>query len=146
MSPLTSVKHFHLTPAALLKSLLIAGGAFMLMGTVTALWQNPFFTRMTPTSGYEYWLLTAESILIGLYFAVPKAVVSGTCSTVGGVLGFLGIACPVCNKILLLLFGSGLLLSYFEPIRLYVGIVGIILLAIAVQRKLSFSTMQALAG
>ncbi len=137
------MKHVHLTPAALRTSLLIAGGAFVLIGTVTALWQNPFFTRMTPTSGYEYWLLTAESILLGLYFSIPKAVASGTCSTVGGVLGFLGIACPVCNKLLLLLFGSGLLLSYFEPIRLYVGIVGILLLAFAVQRRLASLTLQA---
>ncbi len=137
------MKHVHLTPATLLKFLLIAGGAFVLMGTVTALWQNPFFTRMTPTSGYEHWLLAAESVLLGLYFAVPKAVAAGTCSTVGGVLGFLGIACPVCNKLLVLLFGSGLLLSYFEPIRLYVGLAGILLLAFAVQRKFAFLTIPA---
>jgi len=137
------MKQFPLTSAQLLKALLITGVAFVLMGTVTALWQNPFFTRMTPTSGYEYWLLTAESVLLGLYFGIPKAVVAGTCSTLGGVLGFLGIACPVCNKILLLLFGSGLLLSYFEPIRLYVGIIGILLLAFAVQRKFSFLLIHA---
>ncbi len=135
------MKKFPFSSAALLKSLLIAGGAFVLMGTVTALWQNPFFTRMTPTSGYEYWLLIAESVLLGLYFGIPKAVAATACSTVGGVLGFLGIACPVCNKILLLLFGSGLLLSYFEPIRLYVGLIGIVLLGFAVQRKLSFLTI-----
>lgn len=140
------MKQFPFSSTVLLKSLLIAGGAFVLMGTVTALWQNPFFTRMTPTSGYEYWLLVAESILLGFYFGIPKAVAAATCSTVGGVLGFLGIACPVCNKILLLLFGSGLLLTYFEPIRLYVGLIGIALLIFAVQRKLAFLTIQVEAG
>ena len=123
-------------------TLLIAAGTFVLFGTVTALWQNPFFTRMTPVSGYEYWLLTAESLLIGAYMAIKRPKHAGTCSTVGGVLGFLGIACPVCNKLLLLLFGSTLLLTYFEPIRLYVGILGIVLLAVAVYRKLGFLTMQ----
>lgn len=140
------MKKLPFSSTALLKSLLIAGGAFVLMGTVTALWDNPFFTRMTPTSGYEYWLLIAESVLLGLYFGIPKAVAASTCSTVGGVLGFLGIACPVCNKILLFLFGSGLLLSYFEPIRLYVGLIGIVLLGIAVRRKLLFLTVGVVAG
>lgn len=51
---------------------------------------------------------------------------------VGGVLGFLGVACPVCNKILLLLFGGELLLTYFEPVRLYVAAVGTAILAVAV--------------
>ena len=123
-------------------TLLIAAGTFVLFGTVTALWQNPFFTRMTPVSGYEYWLLTAESLFIGAYMAIKRSKHAGTCSTVGGVLGFLGIACPVCNKLLLLLFGSTLLLTYFEPIRLYVGILGIVLLAVAVQRKLALLTVR----
>ena len=131
------MKQFPLTPKESAKSLLIAGGAFVLIGTVTALWHNPFFTRMTPTSGYELWLLLAESLLLGAYLGTDRTKQTGTCSTIGGVLGFLGIACPVCNKILLLLFGSTLLLSYFEPIRLYVGIVGVLLLAFAVYKKLS---------
>lgn len=134
------MKRFRFSSSVLLKFLLIAGAAFVLIGTVTALWQNPFFTRMTPTSGYEYWLLIAESILLGLYFGIPKAAAATTCSTVGGALGFLGIACPVCNKILLLLFGSGLLLSFFEPIRPYIGLLGIGLLVFAVQRKLLILT------
>jgi hypothetical protein len=54
----------------------------------------------------------------------------------GGILGFLGVACPVCNKLLLAIFGSGVLLSYFEPIRLYVGLLGVAALAWAVWRKL----------
>ena len=82
------------------------------------------------------------ALLIGTYMAIKRSKHAGTCSTVGGVLGFLGIACPVCNKLLLLLFGSTLLLTYFEPIRLYVGILGIVLLAVAVYRKFGFLTMQ----
>lgn len=134
------MKQFPLTGKESTKSLLIAAGTFVLIGTVTALWANPLFTRMTPTSGYEYWLLIAESLLVGLYFGMRKPVTTKTCGTVGGILGFLGIACPVCNKLLLFLFGSGLLLSYFEPIRLYVGIIGILLLAFSVQRNLFFLT------
>jgi hypothetical protein len=55
---------------------------------------------------------------------------------VGGVIGFLGVACPVCNKVLLLLFGGELLLTYFEPVRLYVAAAGAAILALAVVFKL----------
>jgi hypothetical protein len=53
----------------------------------------------------------------------------------GGVLGFLGIACPVCNKVLLLLFGGELLLTYYEPIRIYVAALGVAVAALAVGRE-----------
>ena len=135
------MKRFPLTAKEIFLSFLVAGGAFVLMGTMTALWKNPFFTRMTPTSGYELWLLVAESLLLGFYFGIRRSKEKGTCSTVGGVLGFLGIACPVCNKILLLLFGSTFLLSYFEPVRLYVGLLGISLLSYGLYRKLSLPVL-----
>lgn len=120
----------------LISSALIAVPSFVAIGTVTALWANPFFTRMTPTSGYEFWLLIAESLMLGLYFGLQKPVKKNTCSTFGGILGFLGIACPVCNKLFLYLFGATFLLSYFEPVRLYVGLAGIVLLAWALYQKL----------
>lgn len=53
----------------------------------------------------------------------------------GAIIGFLGIACPVCNKVLVLLIGSALLLEYFEPVRLYVALAGAVLLAAAVWIK-----------
>jgi hypothetical protein len=124
----------------ILQSLLIAVGVFILFGTVTALWRNPFFTRMTPVVGYEFVLLALESILMGLYFGVKRSACAVKTSRTGSVLGFLGIACPVCNKILLLLFGAGFLLTYFEPVRLYVGLLGIGLLLFALNKKLSLPT------
>ncbi len=47
-------------------------------------------------------------------------------------MGFVGVACPVCNKILLLLFGGELLLTYFEPVRIYVAATGVLVLGVAV--------------
>lgn len=54
----------------------------------------------------------------------------------GAVIGFLGIACPVCNKVLVFLVGSTLLLEYFEPVRPYVALGGVALLALAIRLKL----------
>lgn len=120
-----------------LQALFIAVGVFVLFGTVTALWKNPFFTRMTPVVGYEFVLLALESVLLGLYFSVKRTACAPKTSGTGGILGFLGIACPTCNKILLLLFGGGFLLTYFEPIRLYIGLLGIGLLLFALKQKLT---------
>lgn len=102
----------------------VAVVAFAVLGTVSALWENPFFVRMTPVSGWETGLLGATSALLGLYVAVKRAACSNATASVGGLLGFLGVACPICNKVLLFVFGSELLLVYFEPIRIYVAAVG----------------------
>lgn len=124
-----------LTMREYIVSLVIAAAAFVALGTETALWPNPLFVRMTPTTGFETTILTAQSVLLGLYVAMRRPACAAASATTGGVLGFLGIACPVCNKILLFLFGSDLLLTYFEPIRLYVGLAGLALTIVALLRK-----------
>ena len=53
------------------KGVLIASISFTALGTVTALWDNPFFFRMTPTSGFEIVLLTLQAIMFGVYFSIP---------------------------------------------------------------------------
>ena len=89
----------------------VAIGSFAGLGTTAALWENPFFIRMTPAGGWEIALLLLMSLLLGVYVAVRRPRCSIKSASAGGVLGFIGIACPVCNKILLLLFGGELLLT-----------------------------------
>ena len=112
-----------------------ATGTFLALGTVTALWENPLFIRMVPAGTAEISLLAAQSVLLGLYFSIHR----GSCATrqvgVGSVLTFLGIACPVCNKILLFVFGWELLLIYFQPVRVYVALAGFLLTGLAVWLK-----------
>ena len=50
-------------------------------------------------------------------------------------LGFFGVACPICNKILLLLFGGELLLTYYEPARIYFAAAGVLVAALVVARE-----------
>jgi hypothetical protein len=87
---------------------------------------------MTPVGGWEIGLLVALSALLGIYVGIRRPVCSGRLAGSGGVLGFLGVACPVCNRILLLLFGGDLLLTYFEPVRVYVAAAGVAVMAAAV--------------
>lgn len=126
-----------ITATDLLRSAGITAAAFALLGTVAALWENPLFVRMTPTSGFEVALLAIQSVALGLYLGIRRPSCAAGTAGVGGVLGFLGIACPVCNKVLVTIFGSGLLLTYFEPIRLYVALAGVLLTSLALWWKLS---------
>lgn len=109
--------------------------SFVSLGTVSALWENPFFIRMTPAGGWEIALLAVLSVLLGAYMAVRRPICSMKSAGAGGLLGFLGVACPVCNKVLLLLFGGELLLTYFEPIRIYVAAAGVTIVLLVLLRE-----------
>ena len=114
------------------KGLATALISFALLGRVAALWENPLFVRMTPAGGWEIGLLAVLSALTGVYVAVRRTACGTRRAGAGGVIGFVGIACPVCNKVLLFLFGGDLLLTYFEPVRIYVAAAGAILVMAAI--------------
>ena len=120
-----------LSLSRILKGLAAALGSFVALGTVAALWENPLFVRMTPAGDIEVVLLGLLSVLLGTYVAIRRPSCSAKTAGVGGVLGFIGVACPVCNKVLLLLFGGDLLLTYFEPVRVYVAAAGVLAVAAA---------------
>ena len=125
----------HVTLSRVLMGAATVLGSFVALGTVAALWENPVFIRMTPVGGFEIAALAALSLLLGVYVAIRRPFCSVKTAGTGGVLGFVGIACPVCNKILLLLFGGDLLLTYFEPVRIYVAAAGVLIAAVAVARE-----------
>jgi len=118
-----------------LSTLIIASAAFLLLGTITALWNNSFFIRMTEVNGLDYIILSFESLLIGLFFGIQAPHCATKKAGIGGILGFVGFGCSVCNKILLLLFGSSFLLSYFEPVRHYAGALGLLLFSYAIIQR-----------
>ena len=118
--------------APVVKGAAVAAASFLLLGTVAALWENPVFVRMTPAGDLEIVLLGAMSVLLGAYVAVRRPACSIRTAGTGSVLGFIGVACPVCNKLLLLIFGGELLLTYFEPVRIYVAAAGALVVAVAV--------------
>lgn len=119
-------------PIRSLRGAMAAVMTFLLLGTVTAVWPNPMFVRMMPTQGFEVWLLAMQAMLVGTYVAIRRPRCSFRGAGVGSVLGFMGIACPTCNKILLLTFGADLLLVYLEPYRLHLATAGAVITAAAV--------------
>jgi hypothetical protein len=46
-----------ITAKSLARGTATAAAMFVLLGTVAALWNNPFFMRMTPAGGFEIGLL-----------------------------------------------------------------------------------------
>ena len=118
-----------------LKGLAVTAVSFVGFGTVAALWDNPVFIRMTPAGDFEIVLLTLLSVLLGIYVGIRRPFCSAKTATASGIVGFIGIACPVCNKVLLLLFGGELLLTYFEPVRIYVAGAGVLLAAAAIMHE-----------
>ncbi len=123
-------------PKELALSLVIAAAIFAVVGTVTALWDNPLFIRMVPSGPFEIGLLSAQSLLAGLYLGTRAPSCAAKMAGTGSVFAFLGVACPICNKALMLIFGAGLLLAYLEPVRLYLGALGLALIGYATWRKL----------
>lgn len=114
---------------------------FFVFGIVTVLLPNQLFSRMTPINILDYIFLTSSSILLGAYVGVhyyKKNTVRkcDAAATTGGIGSFLAFACPVCNKLLVFLFGATALMTYFEPYRPILGFVSNGLLAVALYWKI----------
>ncbi|MFH1752239.1 MAG: hypothetical protein ABH821_04860 [archaeon] len=106
---------------------------FLLFGVVTNLIPNSLFNRMIETTVLDYFFLVTSSVLLGSYVAVHlyKKNTAKKCDAVtysGGVGSFLAFGCPICNKLLVILFGATTLITYFEPYRPVLGFVSIVLL------------------
>ena len=126
------------SPRQNLQALALAMASFAVLGTVSAIWENPFFVRMTPIGAWEFPVLVVLSALTGVFAAVRRPVCSLKQAGAGSIAGFLGIACPICNKILMLIFGGEALMRWFDPIRPLVSALGIAILVYAISRELNF--------
>lgn len=109
---------------------------FAALGTVTAVWINPFFVRMTPVGPWELGATTLTAILAGVIVGLWVPHCRLRTSGAGGVASFLGIACPTCNKVLMLIFGGPALLAWFDPVRPYLAVTGVIIMSFAAMRAI----------
>ena len=118
-------------------------GATLLIGIPTVLIPNPLFERMTPTGLQDYLIWGISAALVGPLLALavlyPTAVRAGSAVRVrdggaraigGGLLSFLSVGCPICNKVVVLLLGISGAMTFFNPLRPFLGIASIILLSV----------------
>lgn len=115
------------------------------VGVPTDVVPNSLFSRSVPVQWWNYPVLTLTAALAGLvlatYFRRPAAAEADSTGSrqgsVGGVLSFLAVGCPVCNKLVLLLLGTSGALTIWAPIQPLVALASIALLAVAAVRRLS---------
>ncbi len=106
--------------------------ALVAIGVPTAIVDNPVFVRMTPVRPQDYVIWVLSSVLGGLIigsFGATRHRREGGKSLGGGILSYLAVGCPICNKLVVLLLGTSGALAWFAPLQLYIGIASIALLA-----------------
>ncbi len=115
-----------------------AGAALLFLtitGVVTGLIPNPIYVRMVPITFLDYLFLFTTSALAGLYFGKEScSVLGGRLAGLGGLTGFLAFGCPVCNALLLAFFSSSAIMTYFDPLRPFLGVLSTALLGFFVYR------------
>jgi hypothetical protein len=110
---------------------IVAALAFVLVGTVTAMIDNPFFVRMTPVRMQDYIVWISTALLMGLVggsFTVRGVKGGIGRGTSGGLLSFFAVGCPICNKLVVALLGISGALAYFAPLQVYLGTASVALL------------------
>ncbi len=124
------------------RSWLVAAAAglitLVLIGIPTVIIENPFFSRMLPVRAQDYVIWIMTGILAGLIagtYALPVGGRSAGKVASGGLLSFLAVGCPICNKLILVLLGTSGALTYFAPAQLFIGIASIALLAWALHMR-----------
>lgn len=109
-----------------------SAGSLLLLGIPAAIIKTPFFVRMTPVRLQDYIVWSITAILVGLIVGTYTLPAQASCQgkvTAGGILSFLAIGCPICNKLVVLLLGISGALAFFAPLQLYIGIASVVLLA-----------------
>lgn len=116
----------------LLRSVGVSIGVFVLFGAVTGLLPNPVYVRMVSRTPADYLFLVATAAFAGA-FVYQRSLAEepiGDRFAAGGVVGgFLAFGCPICNAVLLALFGSSALMTYFDPLRPLLGVVSVVCFA-----------------
>jgi hypothetical protein len=111
----------------------------------TAMIPNPVFGREIPTTWWAWPTLALTAVLGGLLVATyvrepgSAPLSSGGLDrrgTVGGLLSFFAVGCPVCNKLALIALGYTGALQWFAPVQPLLAVGGVVLLAWALRSRL----------
>lgn len=151
----------HWGPRRWLAAGLASLASLLVLGLPTDLVPNPVFGRQIAAPTWSYVALVVTSVLAGLVLAtyVRDAVPTGTSGptvsadaverrrvTLGGLLSFLAIGCPTCNKLVVVALGSSGALTWFEPLQPALAVAGIVLLGVALRRRLEGEVRCAVSG
>jgi hypothetical protein len=113
----------------------------LVIGLPTDVVPNPVFGRSIEVTWWSYPALLAAAILGGLLAATyirtgGAADRTARVGGVGGVLAYLAVGCPVCNKLVLLALGTTGAIQWFAPVQPFIAALGVALLAWALLVRL----------
>ncbi|WP_240452549.1 hypothetical protein [Corynebacterium xerosis] len=116
---------------------LVALGAalatFLIIGIPTDIIPNPIFGRDVPVRPWELPVLAATSVLTGMYFGLQRPGSEKSAPAIGGAgLAMFAVACPVCNKVILLALGTSGALGFWQPLQPFLAAISLLLLLAAV--------------
>lgn len=120
------------------KGVAVGAGVFLLFGLVSGLVPNPLYVRMVPRTPVDYAFLALTSVLAAVYViqrATLEECSGDACAYAGATGGFLAVACPTCNAVLLALFSSSALMTYLDPLRPLFGVVAVCLFGAIIYRR-----------
>lgn len=116
----------------------------VLIGVPTDLIDTPVFSREVPPTWWSWPVLLMTAALTGLlvatYVAAPNDLgpdrSTSRAGSIGGLLSFFAVGCPVCNKLVLLALGTSGALRWFEPVQPVLSVAGLLLLGWALRVRL----------
>jgi hypothetical protein len=120
------------------------------IGLPTDVIPNPVFGRQgTPVEPWAMPVLAITAVLSGLLFATyfqdgdtvetnnsEGLDRSSRFGSLGGLLSFFAVGCPICNKVVVIALGTSGALTWFAPVQPYLGVVALGLLAWALRVRL----------
>jgi hypothetical protein len=118
--------------------------ALLIMGAIGETLPGASAGRVVPLHWWNYLTLAISPVLIALIAAtfVPDGqprkarVRDKTGTALGGAIGTLAMACPVCNPLAIPLFGTAGVLSFLAPERDLIALLSIALLALTLALRL----------
>jgi hypothetical protein len=131
-------------PLGLRFVLLAAAGAALCaiaLGIPTAIIPNPVFHRIIEAGPSNYFFWASTSVVTGALlatYALPRGLKDRAAKAGGGggLLAYLAVGCPLCNKAVVALLGTSGAVTVFQPIQPLLGALGLILASIALAVRL----------
>lgn len=124
---------------AALSGVLIA----VIVALPTAVIPNPIFGRAIEVTWWSYPTVILTGILGGLLVGTyvrtaesDQADAALKLGTVGGLVSFFAVGCPVCNKLILLALGTSGAMSWFAPVQPFLALASIVVLGWALHLRL----------
>jgi hypothetical protein len=110
-------------------------------GIPTGIVKSPYYTRMSPVLWWNYPVWAVSAVMAGMiaatYVRTPLHEPNGGRTGVaGGVLSFLAVGCPVCNKVVVWAIGVSGALTIWAPLQPLLAVLSFVLLGWALVQRL----------